>query len=344
MKIGPLVLIGALLAPLGCQPADTPTVESPDSGVPESTTPNQPTTDGGAPTTSGNDEGPESPHTSSSGTDRSTQAQGSDSGETRYLRQAGNEDDARVETAIAHFERDDGVKVDLFAEVHIAEPSHYAEVQQRLQDYEAVLYELVANPGDLPTAGAASVEDRSILSAIQGRIGSVMGLGFQLSELDYHQDNFVHADFTPRQFAEAMEAGGETPWTLVLKAMSGSSSRSDLEDANFQIEPIDFVAAARSGQLGLAWRKQLTQILLQMNVVQDMLSGTVLLDGRNRKAVEVLKEQIELGKKTFAIHYGGAHMPGIEQILTEELRFRRTGTDWVRAWGLTADAMPAENR
>ncbi len=64
--------------------------------------------------------------------------------------------------------------------------------------------------------------------------------------------------------------------------------------------------------------------------------GSVILTERNKKALSVLKDTIKSGKKDIGLFYGAAHMTGISKVLTEEMGFKQTKTEWVTAWDMTA--------
>ena len=76
--------------------------------------------------------------------------------------------------------------------------------------YDAVLYELVApdnarvpKPGRKP-AGA--------IGSAQQSLTKMLGLEFQLDQIDYGARNFIHADLSPKEFEAAMAKRGESWW------------------------------------------------------------------------------------------------------------------------------------
>src|SRR5690625_6813811 len=48
------------------------------------------------------------------------------------------------------------------------------------------------------------------LGLIQGGLKNLLGLSFQLEEIDYTAANFMHADLSPGELEAAMEARGES--------------------------------------------------------------------------------------------------------------------------------------
>jgi hypothetical protein len=238
----------------------------------------------------------------------------------------------RFETAVAQYRRpSDGVEVDLVAEIHIADAIHYEEIERRLATYERVLYELVADENDRPVPGQ-DIRDNGFLSMIYQRAADVLGLAFQLRSIDYSRKSFVHADMTPAELEEAFEEAGESILGVMVQQVFAEMSRERDESRPGQ-EPIDMVKALREGRAKLALRKLFVSVLADVDHVSEHLDDTVLVEGRNARALEVLDEQIAAGAKKLAIHYGAAHMPAFEKSLRER-GFEKVGQDWVIAWRL----------
>jgi hypothetical protein len=63
-------------------------------------------------------------------------------------------------------------------------------------------------------------------------------------------------------------------------------------------------------------------------------NGSTIITHRNRKALDVLKKQIDSGKKKFAIFFGAGHMPEFQNQLTSDLQMKRAGRSWMAAWKL----------
>ena len=106
-----------------------------------------------------------------------------------------------VETAIVTFRSPNGDQtVDLIGAIHVADQGYYERLNAIFRDYDAVLYELVADEaGRVPQRGQAS--DHPV-GQIQRGIKTLLDLSFQLDEIDYTPDHLVHADMTHHEFAE----------------------------------------------------------------------------------------------------------------------------------------------
>ena len=109
----------------------------------------------------------------------------------------------------------------------------------------------------------------------------------------------------------------------------------------------DLVRAFRRGEgrhlLRMSLASQIQDIERVAAGFADGDQGSVLVEGRNARAVEVLERELGKGRKKVAIYYGGAHMPDIEQRLAK-LGFVKTGERWLVAWDLhrRPDKKPAK--
>ncbi|MEM9660340.1 MAG: hypothetical protein AAF961_18400, partial [Planctomycetota bacterium] len=93
--------------------------------------------------------------------------------------------------------------LDLVGAVHVGDRSYYAALNQRFRSYDAVLYELVAPEGTVVPKGRGT-SNSNPLGALQNGMKTMLEVEHQLDRVDYTKRNFVHADLSPREFAEAM--------------------------------------------------------------------------------------------------------------------------------------------
>ena len=119
------------------------------------------------------------------------------------LHQDENADPIALETSIVrygydHDTADQTTHVDLVAAVHIGEREYFSTLNQLFRTYDVVLYELVAPPNArVPQSGGRP--SGAIGTAQQG-LTKLLGLQFQLDQIDYTARNFVHADLSPQEF------------------------------------------------------------------------------------------------------------------------------------------------
>ena len=88
----------------------------------------------------------------------------------------------------------DRITVDLIGAVHIGEKEYFQKLNKRFENYEAMLYELVAPEGTvIPKGGGGGGIPTNPIAAMQSGMKAVLGLEFQLEHIDYTKDNFIHA-------------------------------------------------------------------------------------------------------------------------------------------------------
>src|SRR5262249_1097237 len=122
-----------------------------------------------------------------------------------------------LETAIVRYVPADGtgdLEVDVVGAVHIGDKDYYKKLNKQFQQYDVVLYELVAQPGTVIPKGGRKTDNP--LSLIMQVVKMVLDLELQTERIDYTKKNFVHADLSPEQMAEAIQKRGDDPVTLML--------------------------------------------------------------------------------------------------------------------------------
>lgn len=256
---------------------------------------------------------------------------------SRFLRLRKNEDGKSVamETSITRYESDrfPGVSVDLIGVVHIGDRDYYEKLNKIFEQYDALLYELVAPEGARPVAGQSS---GSVVGGMQRMMKDALKLQFQLDIIDYSKDNFVHADMTPEEFSKSMSERGESFLQLFFRAMGqgmaqqGAGNNSDLQML------MALTSRNRSTRLKEVMAKQFQQMEATMYALNGP-DGTTIINGRNKKALDVMEQQIDKGKTRLAIFYGAGHLPDMEKRLEGDYGFRARGTKWLTAWDLTRE-------
>ena len=134
-----------------------------------------------------------------------------------------------METSVVRYMRKnaDGetIIVDLIGAVHVGGKDYYQSLNDQFEKYESLLYELVAPEGTVIPKGGR-IDDDSIsldpVGGIQKGLKNLLDLEFQLEQIDYTKDNFVHADMTPTEFAQSMSKNEESLGGYALKAMGQS--------------------------------------------------------------------------------------------------------------------------
>lgn len=227
------------------------------------------------------------------------------------------------------------VRVALIAAVHIGEAAYFDKLNEEFLQYDSLLYELVAPPGVNPNLRQKSASHP--VSALQLKMKELLELEFQLDAINYSAPNFVHADMSPQEFDVSMERRGESLTETLMKAVGGAFLHQiDSEPTPPDLRSMFFLMFPQSRAIAL--RRMLAKGFEQMDQVLAMINGqegSTLLTVRNSVALGVLRRQLDLGKQSIGIFYGGAHMPDFEQHLITEFGLKPSSQRWITAWTLS---------
>ncbi|GJN16397.1 hypothetical protein PR202_gb03381 [Eleusine coracana subsp. coracana] len=136
-----------------------------------------------------------------------------------------------LQTAVVRFEKrfpwsllSPFLHVDLVSTVHIADKEYFDRLQQALEGYDCVLYEMVTsrdnlnNPNGPMAAKKMKVSRRgfSILGFIQKQMARILSLDYQLDCLDYGNKKWLHADLDYETFKQLQSERGESILTFAV--------------------------------------------------------------------------------------------------------------------------------
>jgi hypothetical protein len=257
------------------------------------------------------------------------------------IRKDGKGRPVALETSITRYEltTDDGerITVDLIGAVHIGEQAYYDQLNKRFEKYESMLYELVAPEGTVIPKGGGRGDGipTNPIAAMQVGMQSALGLEFQLEHIDYTKSNFTHADMSPKEFAESMKMNDESISKYALRAIGQSMA---MQSAGKGGDSMGMIFAMFSKNKELRMRRAFAIQIQQMEagmVVFQGADGSTIIDHRNAKCMRILQEEIDAGKRNFAIFYGAGHLPDMQRRLTSDFKMKRGGQNWLEAWSLT---------
>lgn len=241
-----------------------------------------------------------------------------------------------LETAIVRYEGKPGTAfegrtVDLVGVIHIGQKEYYQQIDKKLSGYDVVLYELVA-----PDGTRIRPEDlqhrRSLLASVQTGMKDMLNLEYQLEHIDYLAENFRHADMSPEEFLEDMRGRGDDVWKMVARMMgAGLASQPAGGDLNILTA---LMSDNRAMLLKQTMAKQLLDVDVAVAGLDDASGENTLIKGRNRKAFEVLREELGKGKKRVAVFYGAGHLDDMAKRLEAEFEMQPAETTWLPAWDL----------
>lgn len=226
----------------------------------------------------------------------------------------------------------EGRTVDLFGVVHIGQKEYYEEIDRLLATYEVVLYELVApdgtriRPEDLK-------ERRSLIASMQTGMKDMLNLEYQLEHINYLAENFRHADMSPDEFAEDMKSRGDGLWKMAARMMGAGLASQQAGDGNAGLL-LALMSDKRAMLLKQTMAKQLVDVDVAMAGLDDASGENTLIKGRNRKAFEVLRQELDAGKKSVAVFYGAGHLDDMAERLESDFGMKPQSTKWLAAWDL----------
>ena len=250
----------------------------------------------------------------------------------RYVKRAGK---------VAGKRRKQLVTVDMIGAVHVGERAYYDALNKQFEQYDALLYELVADKGVRPPKGAKAASNNPA-GFLQNAMKSTLKLEHQLELVDYSKKNFVHADLSPDEMAAAMKKRGDNALTITLGVLADMIRQQSVADAK----------ARKKGARGQAEQVDLVTMLLDPNgpvkmkrmmaeQMADLGPGTgvgktldqLLIQDRNAAAMKVLQEQLKTGKRRLGVFYGAAHLPDFHRRMVA-IGFRPKTVTWTSAWDL----------
>jgi hypothetical protein len=227
------------------------------------------------------------------------------------------------------------VTVELVGAVHVGEADYYRKLNKLFAKYDVLLYELVAPEGTRVPKGGGRGTGGHPVGALQNGIKSMLGLEHQLTAIDYTKENFVHADMSPQEFAQTMKDRGES-FTQIFFRMMGQSMAKQSQDPSGTSDVkllMAFFAKDRKLRLKRIMAQQFEDLEGSMRVFEGP-DGSTLISERNKRALAVLADQIEAGKRRIGIFYGAGHLPDMERRLIADFGMRRAKVRWVEAWDL----------
>uniref|UniRef100_A0ACD6A402 Uncharacterized protein n=2 Tax=Avena sativa TaxID=4498 RepID=A0ACD6A402_AVESA len=154
----------------------------------------------------------------------------------RYRRQgygdgSGGGGGGELQTAVVRYEKrlpwsllHPFLRVDLVSTVHIADKEYFDKLQQALEDYDCVLYEMVTSRDNVnnqkdPTFTKRLKSSRkgfSILGFIQKQMAHILSLDYQLDCLDYGDEKWQHADLDYETFKQLQTERGESFFSFAV--------------------------------------------------------------------------------------------------------------------------------
>ncbi len=254
------------------------------------------------------------------------------------LSRAKNGELQSLDTSIVRYRQkntaNENTVVELVGVVHLGGAGYYQELGKRFEGYDSVLYELVAPDNARVPRRGAHKSGGAIGSAQQG-LTKLLGLEFQLEQIDYTQKNFIHADLSPQEFDAAMKNRGESWWSMFMDIMQESMARPLKNQPEVSVS--ELFGAFFGNDREIRMRRILAEQFSDLEVLEKAFGGedgSTLITDRNAAALEVLDSEQKRGQKKIAIFYGAAHMPDFDRRLREDFEMFPDESEWLEAWDL----------
>lgn len=248
-----------------------------------------------------------------------------------------------MQTAVVRYEPQDregpAVSVDLIGAVHVGDRKYYNDLNRRFEDYDALLYELVA-PKNVRVPQGRGTSNRHPVGALQNGLKGMLELEHQLERVDYTKKNFVHADMSPDEFSKKMAERDESFLQLIFRMMGQGIAQQSKEQATGRSTDFNLLAALFAKDRAVQLKRIMAEQFADM---ESMLvgfggpDGSTIITERNKVALAVLKQELAAGKTQLGIFYGAGHMADMDKRLREEFRLLPTATEWITAWQLGAE-------
>jgi hypothetical protein len=265
---------------------------------------------------------------------------GADSKAAHYLRLVRDANDVPTSLDVAivrYVPRDCGQTaptVDLVGAVHIADAAYYKKLNREFEQYDAVLYELIAPAGKrLPEGGVRSPSNP--LSAVQMGMKDLLDLEFQLSAVHYNRPNMVHADMSPEQFSRSMENHGERFLGMFVRMLGYALAKQSPDGGG--MDGMQLLLALCDHNRALALKRIMAEQFQDMEGSVQALGGpqgSTLIQERDKVALAVLRKQLAAGRQRIAIFYGAGHLDDFDRRLREDFDLAPISTRWLVAWDM----------
>lgn len=228
--------------------------------------------------------------------------------------------------------------VDLVGAVHIGDRKYYSQLNRYFLQYDALLYELVAPEGTVVEKGRGT-SNVSPIGAMQNGMKTLLEIEHQLEQIDYTKRNFVHADFSPEEFAESMKDRNESWVQLYFRLVGQALAQQSEQAAKGNSADLDILTALmsndRARQLKIAMAKQFESMEVMLSGFSGP-DGSTIITERNKRALEVLKRELKAGKRRLGVFYGAGHLSDMHKRLVDEFGLTPVSIEWLEAWDLRA--------
>lgn len=243
------------------------------------------------------------------------------------------------------------VELDIIGVIHFARNEYYDLINHLLAGYDAVGVELIVPRGTNlsslrlkpPEARVDFSDLTSIISFLQAILTKQLGLTSQLAAIDYRQKHLTLADIdaeTLRErldeepLGEAITTGdtGDTGDIYDIYDIVGIFL--DLTSPKPRADLLNLAAAfAAAKDRRLTCRRLLAEFFVKNTDALELVPFRhLLIEERDRIAVDCAEEFLNRGNRRVALLYGAAHLRDLSERVIERFDFTFAGADWLTVW------------
>ncbi|MFD0892430.1 hypothetical protein KBB96_13455 [Luteolibacter ambystomatis] len=257
-----------------------------------------------------------------------------------------------VQIPCYHFIDGDGRRLELTGAVHIADKEYYEGLNRHFEGFDAVLFELVADPDKVaelrrmePGRAGATLKESQMSKLYRVLAHDLLGLSLQIETIDYRRSNFVHADMGEKELEALLKARGRTLDDLLEGKLKGSGI--NLEQIVAMLPMLKTLIPKDDPK---ALQRMMAPMLAKLESPEggseDKLFNEIVVMARNTRAIEVLDQQLAAGKRNLALFYGSDHFSDLRKRLLAKGWKEEKPAEWRDAWVIPAkvEAVPVPTK
>ena len=249
------------------------------------------------------------------------------------------------------------VYVDLVGAIHIAEQSYYDSINELFKDYETVVFELVTDSEDVGALIAESKEKKNekrnyfnplnYISYFQEDSAKFLKLAYQMDGIDYTAENLRRGDCGGLEFILMTIQNGDVPDFFVelfaqslLSSTPGSGEGGIVallcaKDRRLVARRLFAYELADSSFADFNKERRAIEASDDEEVSETKPRESAMIHLRNKKAIAVVRDELDKGRERVALFFGAAHLPDLGKRLEEDFGLnRQPEVRWFKAWNL----------
>lgn len=256
------------------------------------------------------------------------------------------------------------VNVDLIGAIHMAEQPYYDEINKLFTQYNTVVFELVTD-SDADVAllvqqsrnkdkkkDSISLNPLNFVSILQEGAARLFRLSYQIDGVDYAAPNLRRGDCSSAELIVETIKSGDFLDLFLTAAIS------ELAPANAEGELASIVAILCAKDRRLVGKRFFAKELADTTLddfrgaalaVEDESKESdaskneallachenAIIHFRNKKALAVLRQELDAGRTNVALFFGAAHLPDLGYRLETDFGLQRDPElRWLKAWSL----------